>query len=287
MAWEDNCGTREEGLMRAQVRPEVEGRLRTTWREELRGWEHRVCWWKRAGRREASRPGEAGAAAATASTGARTHVLPPARSARLSSCRRLAGAVLGPHAWSGLLSPGAPTPRRCSPHAAGQPPPLPCPSLGYPGPLRRLLRCKPTREPGQRQLRLLRLRGRRHGGGRVDGAPWGTSAFWTRTFSPLEQRPPRSGLLQRTAEEPYPLLLGAQPSALRFELGIWVADALVWPHLFYKTGAREVPCSRSHSQRLAVIRGGNILTRLYAPGGQWPVYLVFVNIPTLWYIVLR
>lgn len=128
-----------------------------------------------------------------ASPGARTHVLPPEGSARLSSCLRLAGAGLGPHAWSGLLSPGAPSPRRRSPHAAGaacQPLPPPRPNLGLPGPPHHLLSSYPAQEPGQRLLRLLRLRESRRRR-RGDGAPRGTSAFGTRTLSVPDLRPRR------------------------------------------------------------------------------------------------
>lgn len=140
-AWEGEWGTGKGGLSRAQGREEVESHLQTAQREALRCTEHWGRAGRSAGRRRARRPGAAGAAVAAASPGARTHVLPPAGSARLSSCRRLVGAGLGPHAWSGLLSLGAPTPRHRSPRAACQPPPLPRPSLGHPGLPRRLLRC--------------------------------------------------------------------------------------------------------------------------------------------------
>lgn len=64
-------------------------------------------------------------------------------------------------------------------------PPPPLPSLSRPGPPRRLLSSFPTREPGRRRLRLLRLR---RGGGE-DGAPRGTSGFETRTLSVLPRAP--------------------------------------------------------------------------------------------------
>lgn len=198
----------------------MESRLQTAERGALKGWEAWGRAGRKAGRRGASRPAAAGAAEARP-PGARTHVLPPAGSARLSSCLRLAGAGLGPHAWSGLLSPGAPTPRRRSPRAAGaacQPPPPLRPSLGRPGPPRRLLGCFPAREPGRRQLRLLRLRGRRR---RADGAPRGTSAFRTRmrTRSGPEQRP--RGQARRCADH------GASPT-------------LVWAHSFGSGSERQI-----------------------------------------------
>lgn len=98
-------------------------------REEPRSWEARGRG-RAAGRQGLRRP-------RLAPRRARTHVLPPAGSARLSSCRRLAGAGLGPQAWSGLLSPRAPSPPRRSPRAAGaacQPPPAAPPEPRPPGP---------------------------------------------------------------------------------------------------------------------------------------------------------
>lgn len=76
-----------------------------------------------------------------------THVLPPAGSARLSSCRRLAGTERGPHAWSGLLRPGERAARgaACQPlpscsagasAARGPPPPPPPPTARSRSPAR-------------------------------------------------------------------------------------------------------------------------------------------------------
>lgn len=83
----------------------------------------------------------AGAAAAAASPRrAGTHVLPPAGSARLSSCRRSQGrprpAGMERTPLAGSAQPAAPLPRPAG--AARQPPRAALPSLGRPGPLHRL-----------------------------------------------------------------------------------------------------------------------------------------------------
>lgn len=125
---------------------------------------------------------------------ARTHVLPRAGSARLSSCRRLAGAALGPHAWSARLTPGAPSPWRRSPRATTvscQPLGPLRPSLGRPDSPHRLLGCRSALEPGQASSASsgsADAGGGRRGGG-DDGGRRGTRAFGTRTLSLLEKRP--------------------------------------------------------------------------------------------------
>lgn len=130
----------------------------------------------------ASRPGRA-----------RTHVLPPAGSARLSSCRRLAGAALGPHAWSARLTPGAPSLWRRSPRATAAPcqPLRPLrPNLGRQDLPHRLLRCRSASEPGQASSASSGSADA-GGGGEEDGVRRGTRAFGTSTLSCVEQRPCR------------------------------------------------------------------------------------------------
>lgn len=144
-------------------------------REEQRGWQA----WR--GTR-AARPGRA-----------RTHVLPPAGSARLSSCRRLAGAALGPHAWSALLTPGAPSPWRRSPRATAAPcqPLRPLrPNLGRQDLPHRLLRGRSASEPGQASSASSGSADA-GGSGEDDGERRGTRAFGTSTLSCVKQRPCR------------------------------------------------------------------------------------------------
>lgn len=131
---------------------------------------------------EAARPGRV-----------RTHVLPPAGSARLSSCRRLAGAALGPHAWSARLTPGAPSPWRRSPRATAascQPLRPLRPNLGRQDLPHRLLRWRSASEPGQASSASSGSADA-GGGGEDDGVRRGTSAFGTSTLSCMEQRPCR------------------------------------------------------------------------------------------------
>lgn len=193
-----------------------------------------------------SRSRTAGAAVAAASPGARTHVLPPAESARLSSCWRLVGAGFRPHAWSGLLSPGAPTPRHCSPRAAGtayQPPQPPRPSLRHPGPPHRLLRCKPTRSRDRASSTSSGSAGG-GGGGRVDGAPRGTRTLRTRTPFRLKQRPCSQA---RAAQSP-----GTSPPHLWAQLLAW--RLMTWffrekyssKLRYYKTFALEWPLQSTY-----------------------------------------
>lgn len=130
---------------------------------------------------------------AAAGPGARTHVLPPAGSARLSSCRRLAGAGLGPHAWSGLLSPGALSPRRPSPRATGAAASLPRrPARASAG--ARRAASSAASLLGSQDSASSASSGSAGGGGSgggADGAPRGTSAFGTRTLSGPARRPRR------------------------------------------------------------------------------------------------
>ncbi|XP_058301350.1 uncharacterized protein LOC131384404 [Hylobates moloch] len=95
-------------------------------------------------------------------------------SARLSSCRRLSGAGLRPHAWSGLLSLGAPTPRRHLPASSAAEARRAAPSVASPQESRDGTSSASSGPAGC--------------GGGDDGTRRGTRAFGMRTLSVLEQR---------------------------------------------------------------------------------------------------